>query len=320
MRLIHGDCREEIRALIDSGVRVHSVVTDPPYALTTVDRFGKDGAAPAKHYKDGAYARQSQKFMGFTWDTGEVAFDADFWRLIHDVLLPGGFVCAFASPRTGHRQASAMEEAGLTMHPMVAWTYSSGMPKAHSVARSIGDPEAGAAWQGWHYGLQALKPALEPIYVAQRPFSERTGGLNVLSHGVGGMNIDACRPGARWPANLMHDGSADVVAALGESAQHFSVFHHPKANREDRAGSKHPTVKPVALIQHLIRLVTPPGGVVLDPFAGSGTTGEAALREGAEVILIEREPQFFADIERRFGATRPLVAEYFDLLGVGSGP
>ena len=78
------------------------------------------------------------------------------------------------------------------------------------------------------------------------------------------------------------------------------MFYHAKAGKEDRAGSKHPTVKPVALMQYLIRHITPPGGTVLDPFAGSGTTGEAALREGFDCILMEAEPEYVTFLQKRF--------------------
>jgi len=77
------------------------------------------------------------------------------------------------------------------------------------------------------------------------------------------------------------------------------LFYSSKADAEDRLGSKHPTVKPLDLMQYLVRLVTPPGGLVLDPFAGTGTTGEAAWREGMRAVLIEREPEYQADIARR---------------------
>ena len=142
-------------------------------------------------------------------------------------------------------------------------------------------------------------------------------------------------PIGRWPANLVHDGSPEVLAAfpadgcgasapvrgceasnpisnvygeykrqppkgvrdeLGSAAR---FFYTAKADAEDRLGSKHPTVKPLDLIQWLVRLVTPPKGVVLDCFAGTGTTGEAAWREGMNAILIEREPEYILDIERR---------------------
>lgn len=78
------------------------------------------------------------------------------------------------------------------------------------------------------------------------------------------------------------------------------LFYHPKAGKADRAGSKHPTVKPIALMQYLIRHITPPGGVVLDPFAGSGTTAEAAQREGFDCILMEAEPEYIEFLKERF--------------------
>jgi DNA modification methylase len=139
----------------------------------------------------------------------------------------------------------------------------------------------------------------------------------------------------RWPANIIHDGSEEVIAAFPDLGQSgvavqrngggqsiwgadnnlgsradagFSdsgsaarFFYTAKADQHDRIGSKHPTVKPVDLMQWLCRLVTPPGGTVLDPFAGTGTTGEAAYREGFNAILIERETEYQADIRRRMG-------------------
>jgi site-specific DNA-methyltransferase (adenine-specific) len=140
----------------------------------------------------------------------------------------------------------------------------------------------------------------------------------------------------RWPANVLHDGSPEVVAAFpaesgggpprktkrspdagnrtgygafggqeevvigyGDSGSAARFFYSAKADADDRLGSKHPTVKPVDLMQWLCRLVTPPGGTVLDPFAGTGTTGEAAWREGFSAVLVERESEYQADIRRR---------------------
>lgn len=138
----------------------------------------------------------------------------------------------------------------------------------------------------------------------------------------------------RWPANLCHDGSQGVLDLFPHTkskghfpniqnkhdASSFSVakgkiaperrledegsaarfFYCAKAGKQDRAGSKHPTVKPINLMRWLVRMVTPPGGTVLDPFAGSGTTGLAAHLEGFEVQLIEREAEYQADIRSRF--------------------
>lgn len=222
-------------------------------------------------------------------------------------------------------------------------------------------PEA-AQWSG--FGT-TLKPACEPIVLARKPLIG-TVAENVLKHGTGALNIDGCRVGTdestqrsnqggtgnpeqwrtgnggdftsgskngRWPANIIHDGSEEVLAAFpdapgqlfastkaprkagnvygtltanrnviaprnnGGSAARF--FYTSKADSDDRLGSKHPTVKPLDLMQYLVRLVTPLGGLVLDPFAGTGTTGEAAFREGMRAVLIEREAEYQDDIRRR---------------------
>src|SRR5690606_18068943 len=91
-------------------------------------------------------------------------------------------------------------------------------------------------------------------------------------------------------------GSAEPRGDSGSAAR---FFYTAKADSDDRLGSKHPTVKHVDLMQWLVRLVTPKGGLVLDPFAGTGTTGEAAFREGMCAVLIEREPKYQADIAKR---------------------
>ena len=141
----------------------------------------------------------------------------------------------------------------------------------------------------------------------------------------------------RWPANLCHDGSDEVLALFPQSAgqqgavtgnepsELFSgsvsfsgmkarryafaprndtgsaarFFFNAKADAEDRWGSRHPTVKPVALMKWLVQLVTPLNGIVLDPFSGSGTSGVAALATGRNAILIERESNWFNDIQER---------------------
>ncbi|MFC2252474.1 site-specific DNA-methyltransferase [Labrys portucalensis] len=408
-----GDCREAIKAIADASI--DAVVTDPPYALVSIGkRFGKPNSAPAVHGKDGLYARASAGFMGKSWDTGEVAFDPEFWAEVLRVLKPGGHVVAFGGTRAYHRLACAIEDAGFEIRDQLAWAYGSGFPKNHDVSKGIdkrrdwtalpklqgairtarlaldisqseaarragligpgerlrgggflwfetgmrmptreqwpalksalrlgeefdpsfeeaereitgtveewsdrtnyaltskdgyrrdkpATPEA-EAWEGWG---TALKPAWEPIAFARKRLDGTVAG-NVLAHGTGAINIGACLIEGlgddedRWPANLLHDGSDEVVEAFGlYSSKAARFFYSAKADAHDRIGSKHPTVKPIDLMQWLCRLITPPGGVVLDPFAGTGTTGEAAFREGFSAVLIEREAEYCDDIARR---------------------
>jgi DNA modification methylase len=197
----------------------------------------------------------------------------------------------------------------------------------------ITEPHTDAArqWSGWG---TALKPAHEPICMARKPLIG-TVAANVLAHGTGAINVDGCRVGTddgsdrsrpprtanlilgggrgtnitssehnalgRWPANFIHDGSDQATAGLGEAAR---FFYTPKAGREDReegcddvGRNIHPTVKPTDLMRYLCRLVTPPGGTVLDPFTGSGSTGRGAVLEGFDFIGCELSPEY-AEIAR----------------------
>jgi hypothetical protein len=270
--------------------------------------------------------------------------------------------------------------------------------------------DAARQWAGWG---TALKPALEPVTVARKPLTG-TVAENVQTYGTGALNIDGCRAGTdggtsrsgqadypknadgtedrrhswartghgivdlntgRWPANLIHDGSEEVLACFpdtksgkpgvrrkehetsamagrlgvtgeqevgyGDAGSAARFFYSPKASKRDRdegledmarkasAASEfrpnhtekaaqgedgnpygrwgprqnnHPTVKPTELMRYLCRLVTPPGGVVLDPFMGSGSTGKGAMLEGFRFIGIERDPDYFEIACRRIEA------------------
>jgi hypothetical protein len=261
--------------------------------------------------------------------------------------------------------------------------------------------DAARQWSGWG---TALKPAWEPIIVARKPLVG-TVAENVLRHGTGAINVDGCRvegqwttwrradgsinadragfasgdiygdgnshrnpehPSGRWPANLIHDGSEEVVglfpqtssganptrrsglgyrgadgqdecepmrsADTGSAARFFYCAKASKADRDEgcegleereafkmsggeciaegrtaakgkaMARNHHPTVKPTALMRYLCRLVTPPGGIVLDPFTGSGSTGKGAVLEGFGFIGIEREAEYVEIAKARIGA------------------
>ena len=99
------------------------------------------------------------------------------------------------------------------------------------------------------------------------------------------------------------------MTGFGDEGSASRFFYCAKATKAERVDSKHPTVKPIALMRYLCRLVTPPGGTVLDPFAGTGTTGQAAQAEGFNAVLIERELEYQADIRRRLGLVDPEIEE-----------
>ena len=167
-----------MQKLIDDGVQVDSIVTDPPYHLTSiVKRFGKEGSAPAQEGTDGAFARASKGFMGKEWDGGDIAFRPETWELALKLLKPGGYILAFSASRNYHRMAVAIEDAGFEIRDQMMWLYGSGFPKSLNLGN------------GWG---TALKPAHEPIVMARKSL-EGTNKQNMEKYGVGGINIDGCR-------------------------------------------------------------------------------------------------------------------------------
>jgi DNA modification methylase len=298
INIYHGDCLEVLRGMAEASV--DSVVTDPPYGLS---------------------------FMGKKWDYDVPSVEV--WQECLRVLKPGGHLLAFAGTRTQHRMAVRIEDAGFEIRDMIAWVYGSGFPKSHNL-----DGEH----EGWG---TALKPALEPITMARKPLVG-TVAANVQQHGTGVLNVDGCRVGTestrrtcngvgvsssfdlaasgqqringsdsgRWPANLIHDGSEEAVGLFPASKQDSAArfFYCAKASKQDRGENAHPTVKPTDLMRYLCRLVTPKGGIVLDPFMGSGSTGKAAVLEGFRFIGIEREAEYVAIAKARIAAeSRPLL-------------
>jgi DNA modification methylase len=438
-----GDNRNILRLIPDNSI--DSIVTDPPYEIA---------------------------FMDKAWDNTGVAYETTLWAECLRVLKPGGHILAFGAPRTYHRLACAIEDAGFDIRDSLMWIYGSGFPKNHNISKAL-DKANGKkyddrfalgrhirsqreklgvsraevdSWFGYRNGCQhwerqdftgaripnlrdyqilkerlqlsndwdefvqrieaerqtavdehgnpikktgidtssarlgiplqngkkiqidvtlhatdeaksfdgwgtALKPAHEPIVLARKPMIY-TVAENMTHHGVGGINIDACRVGddvitnrnmsslgvmhddnwkskltqttvvGRWPSNVLID---DYIADdLGTTARYYYVAKASKAEREagldgmelkikhtqmrsaNGTGEKnfdggftdsiranhHPTVKPIELMRYLIRLVTPKGGTVLDPFMGSGSTGCASALEDVQFIGIEINQEY----------------------------
>lgn len=288
VRLIEGDCIEQMRVLAAEGLLVDSVITDPPYHLiATQNRFGAENSSPAQYGKDGAMSRLSGGFMGQKWDGGDIAFRPETWSTAASVLRPGGFLLAFGGTRTYHKLVTAIEAGGFVIQDAILWIYGSGFPKRKDM----------------------LKPAVEIICVAYKPGAKRTLQVDecripgTTQSGAGSTGFAADRAdnyeigrgreyqtNGRWPANVCHDGSDEVMKAfaafgdtkstgginsrgpkgiigwtssdanrggLGDSGTPARYFYCAKADAQDRWGSRHPTVKPVELLKWLVSLVTP---------------------------------------------------------------
>jgi len=392
--------------------------------------------------------------------TGNKAFEVWTWQWaqeVYRVLKPGAYILVFCGPRTYHRMACGIEDAGFEIRDQLQWLYGSGFPKSHNISKGI-DKKYGAErevvgksnlhsgqafrtdkgwnsnnlkpceevmitapstsqakqWDGWG---TALKPSNEPIVLARKPLSEKTVVDNVLKWGCGGLNIDGCRIGTiekisygktkdkapdpncygkynlrsgegahsqgRWPANTLFDYAASQMldeqsgilkqggaqrgsiikskgggynAGIGKVEKTTGInetdtygasrfFYVAKASKRERneglegmpekrkshmqtkngTGERsmtegfpdtfqqnhHPTVKPIKLMQYLVRLITPPKGIVLDPFMGSGTTGIAALNSGFEFCGIELNKEYLEIARKRISQRRQHVDDNF---------
>lgn len=394
-----GDCLETLRAMPDNSV--DSIVTDPPYGLSFMGKkWDYDVPAtevwaeclrvlkPGGHLLAFAGTRTQHRMAVRIEDAGFEIRDMIAW--VYGSGFPKSLDVSKAIDKAAGVEFGAVPASGVGfMKADGAGGYN---VTKNQLVRKGESTEAARQWQGWG---TALKPALEPITVARKPLIG-TVAENVLQHGTGAINVDGCRvnpgevvPGGgksargngglygdgaatenarphiagRWPANLIHDGSEEVVArfpvtapakaanrGLQNSGRHGGLadigsnikegtdtvrghndeggsaarfFYCAKASRADRnegtehleqrvvstwggdeddlsdgkkstipKGNHHPTVRPTDLMAYLVRLVTPPGGLVLDPFMGSGSTGKAAMREGFRFIGCEMSPEY----------------------------
>ena len=247
--IYNGDCLVVMDSM--NKCSVDSIVTDPPYHLTSiVERFGKQGSAPAQFGTDGAFARASKGFMGKEWDGGDIAFQVDTWRKCFELLKPGGHLIAFSGSRTYHRMAVAIEDAGFEIRDQCIWLYGSGFPKSHNIGKQIDkiqgnerevvgsrkahdirgnalmeasvpeykkeqsviDLEITKGSSDWEGWGTALKPAHEPMVLARKPIQEKSVADNVLKHGVGGINIDDCRVQCEPDDNIVRPERTEAQA------------------------------------------------------------------------------------------------------------
>jgi len=271
--IITGDCQEKLKAFDDNSFQ--SCITDPPYGMGM------------EH-----------------WDHSVP--NVDVWREVFRVLRPGAFCLAFCSPELYHRLACNVEDAGFNIKDQIMWMTTTKMPKPNR-----------------------LKPAHEPIVVAQKPYTgsikscmekwgcgmidtettripwdklppkgwvkgggkRRTFGKDGNTKGSGAEygTVDA-NPAGRYPSNI-----------IGEvESEHQKYFYAPRATRKEKGeDNNHPTVKPVSLMEYLIRVYSPAGSIVLDPFCGSGSTGVAALNVNRDFYGIEIDSNYAAIAERR---------------------
>lgn len=297
------DCLEALKLMAPNSA--DAAVTDPPYGINAV-----------KNTRDGHT----------NWDK-EIP-PLNVWEEVLRIVKPGAHMLAFGAAKTHHRLMCNIEDAGWEIRDCLGWVYRTGMPKCGKAKFDEGE------YAGWAVNL---KPNWDPIVLARKKIDQKSVVDNMNTWSTGMLNIDASRVATdkkrilntyspdkyknksgesnlyknlhhsayayqgltdlgRWPANVITDGSQDVEMDI-PLAKKF--FFHPKAQGDERAGNPHPTVKPVALMEYLVKLITPVGGHVVDPFMGSGSTGVACVNQGFDFTGFEINGSYFSIAEKR---------------------
>ena len=281
-----GDSIELIRKLADNSIDL--LLSDIPYGIglddwdilhaNTNSAYG--GKSPAQDKAGAVFKKRGKPINGWSEADKKIPYEYQEWCSTWAeewlrVLKPGGSVFIFAGRRYAHRCICALEDAGFNFRDMLGWT----RPKAVHRAQRLsviydrrGDQESSNFWDGWRVGN--LKPTFEPIIWAFKPY-KITIADNVLEHKLGAYNQDKFE---------QYFGGKDNIFECGMAAGESGL---------------HPAQKPVKLMEALIDLVTIPGQVVVDPFAGSGTTGVAANNLGRKYILMEHNPELCEVAKKR---------------------
>jgi len=253
-----------------------SCITDPPYGMD---------------------------IAGVGWDHHVPPVET--WREVHRVLKPGAFVLSFCNPEFYHRMAVNVEDAGFRPLDMIVWMVTTKMAKTNR-----------------------LKPAHEPIFVAQKPL-EGSIDKNMEVYGCGRINTKSTRiPWDKTPPTYVEGGhtrrsfgdtveksvnqnvgTVDAnpdgrypsnIIGYFDDPEHQKYFYAPRVSKQERGEyNTHPTPKPISLMRYLVRVYSPKGGTVLDPFMGSGSTGIGSLQESNDFVGIDMSQEYCAIAEKR---------------------
>jgi site-specific DNA-methyltransferase (adenine-specific) len=290
--ILNNDCLIELEKLPDNSI--DCVITDPPYFIDKLDN--KWSSDEVKNDVKNSHITHLPKGMKF--DKSQVKNLYDYYlklsQLLFKKMKPGAFFLSFSSPRLYHAIAMSCEIAGFEIRDMINWTYTQSMPKGMSVSHVIDkmniseEAKADLTEEYKCFKTPQIRSCFEPICVAMKPIGKSTFIQNELNFKTGlldfsqkvGINND------RVPANVI------TTEEINESYdKNFMVSKPTKSEKGEH--NTHITVKPLALIEHLVKLFSKENALVVDPFLGSGTTALACKKTNRRCIGIELNAEYY---------------------------
>ncbi len=304
-KIINEDALKALPALAENSIDL--VLTDPPYFLDKMDdRWDEKRVASTKYHH---VVKSLPAGMKFDREQGKNFYEWYFKisKQILRVLKPGGFFFSFSSPRLYHRMVSAIDDAGFLIRDCFIWLYTQNQPKAMSLNHFIDKLNEDEQTKenlkkqltGWK--TPQIKSCFEPIVMAQKE-PEGTFLENFKRYNVGLLNTNVKIGQDMFPSNVV---STDKINEVIDKC--FLISKPDKKEKGDF--NQHKTVKPLSFCEYIINLTTYSNeAIVLDPFAGSGTTLVAAKKLGRKFIGIDINKEYIEIAKKRISST---VVNYF---------
>lgn len=290
--ILNNDCMVELNKLKDNSI--DCVITDPPYFIDKLDNTWSSNQVN----NDIKNSHITHLPKGMKFDKSQVKNLYDFYlelsKLLFKKMKPGAYFLSFSSPRLYHAIAMSCEIAGFEIRDMINWTYTQSMPKGMSVTHIIEKMKL-TEQEKIHlieeykdYKTPQIRSCFEPICVAMKPIGKLTFIQNELQFKTGLLDFSQ-KVGIdhdRVPANII------TTEEYIESYDKNFLVSKPSKN-EKGENNTHITVKPLALIEHLIKLFSKKGSLVVDPFLGSGTTALACKNTDRKCLGIELNNEYY---------------------------
>lgn len=286
--IFHGDCREVLKSFCAESI--DHVISDIPYgiAYSEWDVMHKNtnsallGTSPAQGKAGAIFKTRGKPLNGWSEADKKIPLEYYEWcrswtDILFRIVKPGSSILIFAGRRLAHRAICAFEDSGFTFKDMIAWNKEKAAHRAQHISvvyERRKDKINAKKWEGWKVGN--LRPIFEPILWFMKPY--KIGGTiadNVLSYGIGAYN-------------------ESIIERYGQTSSNYISFESKKDDK-----GLHPTQKPISLMKFLVELVSLKGQIILDPFAGSGTTLMACKQLERNYIGIEHEKNYFLIAKKR---------------------
>ena len=292
IQIINTNCIDYLKTLNTNSI--DCVITDPPYFIDKLDNNWS--STKVNNDKKNSHIKHLPKGMKFDKKQVKKLYDyyLELSEILFDKLKPGGYFLSFSSPRLYHAIAMACDIAGFEIRDMINWTYTQTMPKGMSVTHIINKLDISAEEKSSlieeykDFKTPQIKSCFEPICVAMKPIGKLTFIKNELIFKTGLIDFSqkVGKDNDRTPAN--------VITTEDYNELYDKNFLVAKPSKKEKGeGNSHITVKPLHLIEHLIKIFSKENSLVVDPFLGSGTTALACKNTNRRCIGLEINSEYY---------------------------